>query len=249
MNNYDQGKFYYEGDDLESLEVMNRYYLWILEAFLPYLAKGNSCIEFGSGNGKFSKLILKNIGQLTLVEPSTNLFKKLHEKYAHNENVELFNVSLEQYIEDAAPSFQDNAILVNVLEHIKDDQLTLRRIAKVLKPGGYLLLFVPALNMLYSKFDKKIGHYRRYKKNELGSLVSNAGFKVISNYYVDILGVLPWLFLNKICGRTKLDSNLLKLYDNVGVPVTRAIEKMLVPPFGKNLILVAQRSDDNRLAV
>ena len=249
MDTLDGEKFTYEGDDLESLEVMNRYYLWILEQFSPYLAEGNSCVEFGSGTGKFSKLIFENVDQLNLVEPSTNLFKKLREQYAHNENVELFNVSLEQYLEGAAPSLHDGAILVNVLEHIKDDQLALSGIAKILKSGGYLFLFVPALNILYSKFDKKIGHYRRYQKYELGSLVSNAGFKVISNHYCDVLGVFPWLVVNKIFGRTKLDPNLLKLYDNVGVPLTRAIEKMLVPPFGKNLILVARRSDDNRLAV
>jgi SAM-dependent methyltransferase len=158
-------------------------------------------------------------------------------------------MSLEQHVEGTASPLYDGAVLINVLEHIKDDQLALSEIGKGLKPGGCLLLFVPALNMLYSKFDKKIGHYRRYQKNELGSLVSNAGFKVISNYYCDILGVFPWLVLNKIFGRTKLDPNMIKLYDNVGVPLTRAIEKMLVPPFGKNLILVARRSDDNRLAV
>ena len=103
MSALDQEKFTYKGDDLESLEVMNRYYLWILEQFHPYLTKDDTCVEFGAGTGKVSKLLFKNVGQLNLVEPSTNLFKKLHERYAHNENVELFNMSLGQYVEGAAP--------------------------------------------------------------------------------------------------------------------------------------------------
>ena len=53
-------------------------------------------------------------------------------------------------------------IMVNVLEHIEDDGSALEYIYKILKPGGSLLLFVPALQFLYNQLDHDHGHFRQY---------------------------------------------------------------------------------------
>ena len=138
----------------------------------------------------------------------------------------------------------DAAILVNVLEHIEDDRLALSDIKKILKPGGYMLLFVPALRILYSEFDKLVGHYRRYHRDELGQMVSDTGFEIISNKYCDVLGALPWLVLNRFFGSTELNPALARIYDFIGVPMTRAFELMVPPPFGKNIVLIARQPFD-----
>ena len=68
-----------------------------------------------------------------------------------------------------------------------------------------------------------------------------AGFDIVSNNYCDVLGVLPWLILNRFFGSTELCPRLAKLYDFIGIPVTRAVEKIMPLAFGKNIILIARR--------
>ena len=61
----------------------------------------------------------------------------------------------------------DSILYINVLEHIEDDRAELLSAYRALPVGGFLLLFVPALPQLYSKFDRSVGHFRRYYKKEL----------------------------------------------------------------------------------
>jgi SAM-dependent methyltransferase len=131
--------------------------------------------------------------------------------------------------------------MVNVLEHIEDDGAALTGIRAVLRPGGRLLIFVPAMSWLMSDFDRLVGHFRRYHKRPLVELIKGAGFEVQSARYCDILGVLPWLVLNRFLGSTSLNPTLAQIYDRVGTPVTRALELLFTPPLGKNVILVARK--------
>ncbi len=61
----------------------------------------------------------------------------------------------------------DVIVSFDVIEHIKDDYKAVSEIYRVLKPGGYFLLTVPAFNFLFSNHDRHLGHYRRYSKKLL----------------------------------------------------------------------------------
>jgi SAM-dependent methyltransferase len=71
----------------------------------------------------------------------------------------------------------------DVLEHIEDDSLALRELARVLRPNGYLLVTVPAYRFLWSIHDESLGHRRRYMASELHSKLNTAGFAVIKRSY------------------------------------------------------------------
>ena len=131
--------------------------------------------------------------------------------------------------------------MVNVLEHIEDDGAALAELYRVLKPGGRLLLFVPALKFLFSELDRLHGHYRRYHLASLKSLVEKNGFGLRYHRYFDLTGVLPWWLINTLGRRTTFNPKIARIYDLYAVPVTRAIENWISPPFGKNIILVAER--------
>jgi len=105
------------------------------------------------------------------------------------------------------------------------------------------LIFVPALRFLYSAFDRAIGHHRRYHKDELIARVEEAGLVVVRARYFDLLGILPWWLVNTLGGRTSLASSLSGLYSRVMVPLMRPIERLVPPPVGKNIILIARRVD------
>ncbi len=235
----------YEGRDLEVLADMPNYYAWIMEFFAPHIS--GHVIEYGAGTGTISQRIVPLAEKLTLVEPSKNLAEHLKIQFSGNPKVEIVNERLEHHVAQVPDGSADTIILVNVLEHIEHDRAALARLLQILKPGGHLLIFVPALPLLMSKLDLIHGHFRRYKEPDLTAKVRAAGGKIITCRYFDVLGVIPWLLLNKILGSTTFNPILVRLNDRIVVPVSRLTESLHQPPFGKNLILVASKPvADNR---
>lgn len=70
------------------------------------------------------------------------------------------------------------ALLLDVIEHLDDDRGTLRRIAPLVRPGGTLVVSVPALPELFSEFDQVQGHRRRYLPETLRAAFDGSGFAV-----------------------------------------------------------------------
>jgi SAM-dependent methyltransferase len=229
----------YEGRDLEVLAEMPNYYAWILRHFSPCVR--GQVLEYGAGTGTVSKELLKLADTLTLVEPSANLISTLNKQFANETRVAVIHASLEDHTRAALDSSFDTIVLVNVLEHIEADDEALRRLFRILKPGGALLIFVPALQMLMSKLDRIHGHFRRYGRAELISKVQSCAFKIELCRYFDSIGVIPWFILNTMLGKTEFNPSLVKFNDRLIIPVTQALESLVPVPFGKNLILVARK--------
>lgn len=72
----------------------------------------------------------------------------------------------------------DLVALLDVLEHVDDDLGSLRRIRSLLKPGGALLLTVPANPWMFGAHDVAHHHKRRYRKGEIDRLAREAGFAI-----------------------------------------------------------------------
>jgi SAM-dependent methyltransferase len=64
------------------------------------------------------------------------------------------------------------------LEHIEDDKKALSEWKKYLKDGGKLILTVPAHIRLFGDLDRNAGHFRRYEKPQLISLLNDVGFEI-----------------------------------------------------------------------
>ena len=78
----------------------------------------------------------------------------------------------------------DLVFMTDVLEHLDDENGSLLALRTRLKPGGKLLLTVPAFSWLWSEHDESHHHRRRYRAGQLKEIVSGAGFKVeyLSHY-------------------------------------------------------------------
>jgi SAM-dependent methyltransferase len=72
----------------------------------------------------------------------------------------------------------DLVLLLDVVEHVVDDGGFLREIVREIRPGGRVLVSVPAWMALYSRHDRALGHYRRYRPAELRALVEGCGLVI-----------------------------------------------------------------------
>lgn len=238
-----KSKVEYVGKDLEAMDFAVNYHRWILDLLKPFL--GKHLVEVGAGTGSFSELLLEtNPETLALIEPS-EMFAVLKENQKiKNPTTEI--IFFQNIFTDIAEKMKaiqqpDTIIYINVLEHIEDDLLELETVRQTLTQKGRVCIFVPALPALYSEFDKNIGHFRRYRKNDLLKKCEKTGFKIVLSRNFDFLGILPWLIKYRLLKSTKMESGAVKLYDDVAVPVIRRLERFLPPPTGKNLLIVAEK--------
>lgn len=237
---------YYEGQDLEALANIPRYQNWIMSGFRRHL-KGR-VIEVGAGTGNISARYVSDVEEAVLLEPAQNLFDKLKRRFRGKPHVHpvlalLEDLSEERFAEKygANPGSFDVALMVNVLEHIEDDALTLSYLFDLLRPGGALLLFVPALPWLYGTLDVLVHHVRRYSLDEMAKLVSERGFTIQKLCYFDWLGVIPWFITGRILRQRRFSERGAKVYDRLGVPIASFVEGLIEPPFGKNLMCIAHK--------
>lgn len=228
----------YPGIELPSFGQAPNYYAAILQYFGPHL-RGH-VVEVGAGIGTFSQCLLSfpQIKTLTLVEPARNLIPVLREKFSGNSNVQFVNGNLQSV---AGSLSCDVVVLINVLEHVEHDEGLLRAIHRVLKPGGTVLLFVPALPCLYGALDEAFGHIRRYRKCELDSLLTKVGFQVGSLRYFNLPGIVSWLMFGKIFKRTTLSPWSVWLYDRLFMSWVPWCERVWEPVLGQSVLAVSTK--------
>lgn len=237
---------FYEGQDLEALASLPRYYEWILSYFRPFLL--GRVLEIGAGLGHIAARYAGQPERLVLLEPAKNLYDRLKERFASQPQITTVCGLVEELrpteLGDGAISHFDAVLLVNVLEHVEDDGRMLHHIFQLLRPGGALLVFVPAMPWLYGTLDALVHHVRRYTRGSLTTTVEGAGFGVELARYFDLVGVLPWFITGRVLRRKEFSQGAARLYDLCGVPIGRLMERLIEPPIGKNLVLVARRPKD-----
>jgi SAM-dependent methyltransferase len=233
----------YIGKDLEAMDFAENYHRWILNLFKPFL--GKHLVEVGAGTGSFSELLLETKpDSLGLVEPS-DMYVALTQNLSKSENStairffrNIFTEIADQIRKEQQP---DTLIYINVLEHIEDDRLELETVKGALAHGGHVCIFVPSMPFLFSDFDKRIGHFRRYKKKDLIEKCETAGFKIRVAIYFDFLGILPWFIKYRLMRSLTMESAAVHLYDRIAVPIIKPLENFVHPPIGKNLLVVAEK--------
>jgi SAM-dependent methyltransferase len=143
---------------------------------------------------------------------------------------------------DELPGPYDAILSVNVLEHIEDDQATLRQLHAKLKPGGLISLYHPAGPSLYGQLDKLVHHYRRYDREEMVRKVESAGFKIEETRYVDSLGWFV-MFVYKLLklGDGNVTPWSMKLYDLLVFPVSRILDPLVGRRFGRSIFVLARK--------
>lgn len=232
----------YPGEELEFTELAVNYHRAILSFFFPYIH--GRVLELGAGTGIFTKLLFEANPELVCaIEPCRTLFPILQERVQGEKRAITFQGTLDSYLRNDPTTTYHTAVLVNVLEHIEDDLAKLRQLHQHLETNGHLLLFVPALRMLYGVHDKLVGHFRRYSRKELREKCEEAGFHVVKLFYFDLIGAPLWFFQTRVRRRPVhlMNKRMIKLFDKYLVPLTLALENKWKPPFGKSLVAICKK--------
>src|SRR5215470_2035667 len=154
----------------------------------------------------------------------------LEQRFHGDERVEVAEIDLTQ-----PPRREHSALVaVNVLEHVEDDVAGLRAAHTLVRPGGRVVIFVPAFEFAMSRFDRAIGHYRRYTTRTLQQAFVAAGLNVERCHYVNAPGLVAWTVGMKWLRQEPREGRVLHAWDGLVIPVTRRVESRVRPPFGQS---------------
>lgn len=211
---------------------------------------GEEILEVGSGDRSFTNLLVKNVAhlkRLVSIEPSQTLRDAYKGKYHLPDSVLLTGDNLFDLTPDTYGLF-DTIILIHVMEHIEQDKAALTHLHSLLKPGGKILIEVPAMQRLFSVHDKMLGHYRRYNKTNFKLMVDTRLFRINDLWYQDAIGMLgSFVFfkLKKIELKTNEGLSLVQnqgvFYDKYIIPVEKFYERFIRLPFGLSLTGILEK--------
>ncbi|MDQ6648577.1 MAG: class I SAM-dependent methyltransferase [Actinomycetota bacterium] len=211
----------------------NNYIGWLASLAEPYL--GDQPLEIGAGMGDYAEVWAGRDRVITVSEADAGRLAVLRERFAGRPDVLVRE--LEVPITDQAE--HSAVVAYNVLEHIEDDVAALRSFAGLVRPGGHVILIVPAFMIAMSAFDREIGHHRRYRAKPLAAAIRAAGLQPVVTRYVNPVGLVGWIVLMRLLGK-RTDDTPVAFFDRYVVPVLRRIETRVRPPFGQSVFAVAR---------
>ncbi len=222
----------------QTLSVMSQashYNYWLFSQVRPFLS--SPLVEVGAGIGNFLPLFTASGLQTTAVDYNSEYLAKIKKEYDVDTcQFDLQKVSVPQVLYQKFNS----AVSLNVLEHIPNISQAMKNIYSMLKPGGTAVILVPSFNLAYNKFDKGLGHVKRYSIPEINNLAKKAGFTIQKSYYINPLGLLGWIVFGLVSPKDTFSENPVKIFDYISRPFL-FLERFIHPPVGISLITVLKK--------
>jgi SAM-dependent methyltransferase len=227
----------YGSSILVEMERARRFNLWMGDTLRPYI--GERVLEIGAGIGTLTnqfipraKYLASDINPYYLNYLRSYAFGK---PYLSTREIDAGNPD---HFRGLDGQF-DTAVMVNVLEHVPDEQQTLRNLWSALEPGGRAVILVPQHPALYGSLDTALEHRERYTAEGLERSLESAGFKVEKVFDFNRLSVPAWWVNGKIFRRKRFSRLQLKVLELI-MPVLRLADRAL-PWRGLSVIGIATK--------
>lgn len=222
MSNHDQF-------DLEAMREAINYKSDIAKRICIALNGSSNILDLGAGRGDFASLVHASTGtRPTCVEIDQHSIPYLKSL--------MFDV---HQTAETLPAI-DGIYSVNVLEHVLEPSKLLAQYAQKLDLGGKVFIYVPALPSLYGLWDVRVGHYHRFTKDSLTSVVQSSGLQVINSGYTDPFGAVITLAMKWLKkGSKPLSPTMVHIYDRFVYPFSALMETVFRRVYGKNVWVVA----------
>lgn len=188
-----------EAEHFAELDALDSGYWWFATRFDAVWRHGTralgtepvSVVDLGCGTGMFLAWLLaeKRLSKRHVLgyEGSGLGLEAATRRGLPVEPLDLNRTELRTVLRDPPDMFA----MLDVLEHLPEPVDALRAVRHASRPGGVLMLTVPALPMLWSSWDERLGHYRRYTAATLRADLRAAGWQVRGMQYLFFGMVLP----------------------------------------------------------
>lgn len=241
MGNQDNFKeFDFEGEEnLRAIAEADKFNEWMYQQVVPHCT--GKILEIGSGIGNISYFFDRDgmdIDLSDIREQYRSYLKKSFEKRA----VLDMDIVADGFVEmhgDMLGTY-DAVFALNVVEHIKDDKLAIENMIKLLKPGGKIIILVPAYQWLYNGFDVALEHFKRYTKSRLLGIFPTTGAKLIRSWYFNFAGIFGWFLVGSVMKKKLIPESNMKLY-NVLTPIFKIADKVVLNKMGLSVIALYQK--------
>ena len=219
----------------------------ILDRMLSYfVGRSALAVDVGCGSGRNLEILARHCDRVVGLD-----FSPTAVRLAAGRGFTVFRAS-----GDALPLATSSAHLLtalDVLEHMADDVAALAECHRVLRPGGHLLLAVPAYRFLWSEHDEALGHRRRYIASELHIKLNHSGFEVLKRSYVVFFpfaailgyrlfrGIFPKNPLAPKASHVEVPGLLNRLFISLLALEASLLRKVNLP-FGSSIVVVARKT-------
>ena len=217
-------------------------YRLAIDVINPYLKNNRlDILDIGCGAGTISFYLASMGHRVTGIDISQKAINECRKsaKKINFENTEFIRASFPE--EFVLKKQFDAIIFTEVIEHISNDKQALKKIYKLLKPNGILVLSTPSNTAplhrlgLTKKFDIEVGHLRRYSLYQLKKLLRGEYFKIIETTKTE--GILRnFLFVNPYAGK------LVRYVNFFASDFVTFLDTISLKVFGEsNYIIVARK--------
>ena len=223
----------YPGWELKFFDNSKNFRLYQLQLIQKYLS--GHIAEVGPGNGGNLYYYINKPDKIDLFEPSKKHYLNLKKNFKKKKKITFYNKIF------GGKKKYNTILYLDVIEHIKEDKKEIFKAFKLLKKGGKLIINVPAFSHLYSKFDKDVGHFRRYSKTDFKKILSRISYSEANFIYYDSIGYLL-SFMSKI-----FVSNYKKNFEkkirfwNSLIWISKIFDIFFLRSFGKSLLVIIKK--------
>lgn len=232
-------QFDYSGTELDVFRHAVNWKRYWADAISAYV--GSEVLDVGAGIGATAVNLRQHACRKWVeLEPDARLAGRIEQLRESGEIPAHFEVRNGSTSELPPDELFDTVLYIDVLEHIEDDRGELERAMGHLVPGGHVVVVSPAHNYLYTEFDRRIGHFRRYDRKGLLD-ITPAGSTVATCRYLDSVGMLASLANKLVLKSGSPNEAQIRLWDGAMVPASRALDKLLRYSLGKSIVCVYRR--------
>jgi 2-polyprenyl-3-methyl-5-hydroxy-6-metoxy-1,4-benzoquinol methylase len=225
----------YSGNELELFaHAVNWKEYWSKKTG-PFI--GDRILEIGAGIGTNTKFFLRSnehIKQWVCLEPDLLLARQIESNIdkTQQSKVSIFTKTLSEFRSEER---FDTILYIDVLEHIQEDRAEIELAKEFLTTGGHLVILVPAHNFLYSEFDKSVGHFRRYDKKMMRSVLDGR-LKEEQLMYLDAVGMISSMANKVVLKQPYPTLKQIKFWDKVIVKTSQWMDPIFRYRIGKSLL-------------